>query len=89
MLCLSTYLSEISQVMEQPKPMFTVYRLEEAIELRLGRDESIEGQIYCSSLLYESAFKIAQILASQHRVPLRNYIPQPSSPHLKELSPHE
>ncbi|UBF29999.1 hypothetical protein K9N68_38010 (plasmid) [Kovacikia minuta CCNUW1] len=62
--------------MDQPKPMFTVYCLEEAIELRSGRDESTEGQIYCSSLLYESALKIAQILASQQRLPFRNYVPQ-------------
>lgn len=63
----------LPSVIENPKPMFTVYYLEDAIELRLGRDEDRRGQIYCSSLLYESALKIAQILANQHRLPLRIY----------------
>ncbi|MGA7934391.1 MAG: hypothetical protein WCA35_12660 [Kovacikia sp.] len=80
MLFLSTQLSEFRQTVDPPKPMFTVYRMEGAIELHSGRDESMEGQIYCSSLLYDSALKIAQILASQHRLPFKNCVSeQPSS----------
>lgn len=64
--------------------MFTVYFLEDAIELRIGRDEGLQGQIYCSSLLYESALKIAQILANQHRLPLKIYTSEPPLPSLAQ-----
>lgn len=71
---LSEYLAEFKPTPREPKQMFSVYRMKGAIELRLGRDKELEDKIYCSSLLYESALKIAQILADQHHLPLKNHI---------------
>ncbi len=71
---LSEYLAQFKPTREEPKQMFSVYRMQSSIELRLGRDKELEDKIYCSSLLYESALKVAQILADQHHLPLKNHI---------------
>jgi hypothetical protein len=73
MAVLSEDLFKFERPPDDNKTLFTVYQLESAVELRSGRDETMGAQIFCSSLLYESALRIAQIVASQHNLPFRNY----------------
>ncbi|MGA7933325.1 MAG: hypothetical protein WCA35_07245 [Kovacikia sp.] len=73
MAVLSHDLFEFERSQNVNRTLFTVYQLESAVELRSGRDEAMEEQIFCSSLLYDSAHKIAQIVASQHNLPFYDY----------------
>lgn len=53
---------------------FTIYLTENCVELHSGFTDYPSYQIYCTCFLYETALKIAYLLANTKNIPLKNYI---------------
>lgn len=68
-----TSFSQVQPTSQEQKPLFTIYQIGNSIELHEGRNESLQEQIYCSSTRYESAHRIAQVIARCHKIPLKDY----------------
>ncbi|GEM_PF-3617368 len=68
-----TSFSQAQSTSQEEKPLFTIYEMEDSIELHQGRDELLQQQIYCSSTRYESAHRIAQLISRYHNIPLKDY----------------
>jgi len=68
-----TALVEWQPIQDVDKPLYSVYRTERAIELRIGCANRAEARLICTQACYYDAYDLCEILADEFDLPIKTY----------------